>query len=233
MANRRRQTWSLIAALCVGVAMVTLVDDQRTVDAAAVNCVNNSDCGCDQQQQQQNCSAGSGAGGTCVQGSCQCNPLHAGLNCEIPFGACCNIPCNAVGQANCASLPCAEISQGECASVGGTYQGNFTSCAPSDPCAVSTPTATATATATPTQTRVPQGGDCVDASQCDPGLFCSDTVCCDTACLGAGQSCDVPGEVGTCVTEPAGAPAASGSGLAIIVALLIATAFFALRARRP
>lgn len=232
MAGHTRRIWSLITALCVGVAFATLIDTRRSVDAAAVNCINNSNCGCDAQQELQNCSAESGAGGTCSNGVCICNPLHAGLNCEIAYGACCNIPdCGSVGQAGCGSAACNEISQDECELIGGTFKGNFTTCSV-DLCSDATPTPTATAESTPTQTRVPQGGECVDASQCDPGLFCSDEVCCDTACAGPGQSCDVPGSAGTCITAPAGAPAASGTTLAIVLALLIASGFFAIRARR-
>ena len=99
----------------------------------------------------------------------------------------------------------------------------------------STPTATATATATttttPTATPVAQGGACTDAAQCATGLFCSDDVCCDTACVGAGTSCDVPGQVGTCVTAPAAAPAASPLALLVMLAALILTAFVALHTR--
>lgn len=97
-----------------------------------------------------------------------------------------------------------------------------------------TPTPTATATATPTSTPTPvqQGGACSDASQCTAGLFCSDGTCCDTACTGAGESCDVPGQEGTCVTVPAGAPAASNTGLLAMIGALFLIAFVALRARR-
>jgi hypothetical protein len=98
------------------------------------------------------------------------------------------------------------------------------------------PTATATATATDaataTVTPVPQGDTCVDASQCAAGLYCSDNVCCDTACAGPGQSCNVPGQAGTCVTAPAGAPAASSRALLVMLVALILTAYLTLRTYR-
>jgi hypothetical protein len=115
----------------------------------------------------------------------------------------------------------------------GTYVGDGTSCA-GNPCDAATPTATATATATATPTRTPvaPGGACTDASQCAPGLFCSDAVCCDTACAGLGQSCDVPGQEGICVTASAQAPTASDHTLAVMLGLLFVTGLIGLRAGR-
>jgi hypothetical protein len=97
-----------------------------------------------------------------------------------------------------------------------------------------TPTATptSTATATPTNTPVPQGGACADTAQCVAGLFCSDSVCCDTACAVSGQRCDVPGHEGTCLSGPAKAPAASNTGLFAILAALVLMGIVTLRARR-
>lgn len=102
------------------------------------------------------------------------------------------------------------------------------------PTPTATATATATGTATPTQTATPasQGDSCVDVSQCAAGLFCSDSVCCDRACVGPGQSCDVRGQAGTCVTAPAAAPAASNGALLGMLATLIVTASLALRRRQ-
>ena len=49
-----------------------------------------------------------------------------------------------------------------------------------------------------------QGGSCATDSQCGSGN-CVDGVCCNTACEGQCQACDVPGLVGTC-TAVTGAP---------------------------
>ena len=229
--QRSTRNWAVIAAICIGAAFASLVDDPAPSAATGIICVNNSQCGCTPEEEQLNCSPASGANGICLNGSCACNPLWTGTNCEAALGACC-LPadCASSGAAGCAAETCTQSLQMTCELGGGTYLGDLTSCEP-NPCEP-TPTPTETATATPTPTSVPQGGDCADASQCVPGLFCSDAVCCDTACAGLGQSCDEPGSVGTCVTAPAEAPAASHATLVTILALLVATAFFALRARR-
>ena len=42
-------------------------------------------------------------------------------------------------------------------------------------------------------------------------LHCADGVCCDTACTGTCQACNVAGKVGTCSPSPKGSPAAHGA----------------------
>jgi len=67
----------------------------------------------------------------------------------------------------------------------------------------------------------PPGHLCGDPGECSP-MFCVDGVCCDTACTGANQSCNVPGREGECLSVlPAPAPALSSVGL-LIGALLLA-----------
>lgn len=44
------------------------------------------------------------------------------------------------------------------------------------------------------------GQPCTSPGQCDSG-FCTDGVCCNVECEEAGQSCTVPGRVGTCVSS--------------------------------
>jgi hypothetical protein len=67
----------------------------------------------------------------------------------------------------------------------------------------------------------PPGEACTDPGQCDP-MFCVDSVCCDQACTGANQRCDLPGREGECLTiSPAPAPVLSSTGL-LIGALLLA-----------
>lgn len=49
-----------------------------------------------------------------------------------------------------------------------------------------------------------QGGFCVNPQDCGSGLTCVDSVCCNTACNGSCQACDLPGSVGTCTNVPGG-----------------------------
>lgn len=50
----------------------------------------------------------------------------------------------------------------------------------------------------------PNGESCDSDEQCDSGL-CIDQVCCDTACDGMCEACNVAGKVGTCSPIPSGA----------------------------
>jgi len=49
-----------------------------------------------------------------------------------------------------------------------------------------------------------QGGYCNVPNDCAAGLFCVDNVCCNSACNGTCEACDIPGSVGTCSPVPAG-----------------------------
>ena len=46
-------------------------------------------------------------------------------------------------------------------------------------------------------TNTPGAGACTSASQCLSG-FCVDSVCCNTACTGSMEKCNLPGHLGTC-----------------------------------
>ena len=64
--------------------------------------------------------------------------------------------------------------------------------------------------------RLPPGTTCASALQCASG-FCADGVCCDQACTGQCQACDLAGLAGTCSTVSgtaprAGRPACAGTG---------------------
>lgn len=48
------------------------------------------------------------------------------------------------------------------------------------------------------------GDPCQGTGQCGDGLACVDGVCCTSACNGACEACDVPGEEGTCTAVPDG-----------------------------
>jgi hypothetical protein len=49
-------------------------------------------------------------------------------------------------------------------------------------------------------------------AECAQGLTCVDGVCCDSACTGQCQACDVPGKVGTCSTVISGQPHPNSRG---------------------
>jgi hypothetical protein len=109
--------------------------------------------------------------------------------------------------------------------------------APSTPTPTPTPSATMTPTptdtATPTNTLVPDGGDCGDPADCLSGNCVYDTCCAQASCP-PGESCDNPGNEGTCSPDlgPAAAPAVSVSGLLLAVALVIAVGGAAILRRR-
>jgi hypothetical protein len=95
-----------------------------------------------------------------------------------------------------------------------------------------TPTATPTATATSTPTPLPNGASCSDGAQCASEI-CVDAVCCDRACDGPGERCNLAGRIGTCgVTDAVGAPALTPRTLALAATLLLAVAALALLRRR-
>jgi hypothetical protein len=84
---------------------------------------------------------------------------------------------------------------------------------------------------------VPQGGACADDAQCAT-LVCAQGVCCDRACDGTGERCDLAASRGTCAAVAAAVPAASNTTMVVAVALLVLIAARALlhlrtRARRP
>lgn len=58
------------------------------------------------------------------------------------------------------------------------------------------------------------GGACTGPEACQGGLFCVDGVCCNTACTGSCESCNLPGVAGLCSPIPAGQdPAAECPGV--------------------
>jgi hypothetical protein len=64
--------------------------------------------------------------------------------------------------------------------------------------AVALPTATATPTPTLNQTPQPTGAPCRDDVECASG-FCTTTVCCESRCQDAGDTCAVPSFQGQCL----------------------------------
>jgi hypothetical protein len=64
-------------------------------------------------------------------------------------------------------------------------------------------------------------------------MLCVDGVCCDTACDGPDETCDLPGREGVCLPLVAApAPTLSRAALLAALAMLIAIAGVAIRFRR-
>lgn len=74
------------------------------------------------------------------------------------------------------------------------------------------------------------GSSCTTEAECLSG-FCVDGVCCNSACDGEGQQCDLDGVEGQCAATPGPAPAPSTSprGLALGVGLLLVIARLSMR----
>jgi hypothetical protein len=63
---------------------------------------------------------------------------------------------------------------------------------------------------------------------CSTG-FCVDSICCDTACTDSAMRCNLAGQVGTCASTAAEAPALTPWGLVVAALLLTGVAGFALQ----
>jgi hypothetical protein len=156
----------------------------------------------------------------CAHIACRFPSVCAGGVCsECGISATCSDngqPCTAADKSKCEN-PATAICDGAPVCTPTTTPTNT---------ATASQTATPTATPTVTPTRIPQGGACTAASQCSTG-FCADAVCCDTACMGLQQRCDVPGKRGVCTSTTAPAPAMSQSGLLAGLALLLGFGVYA------
>lgn len=77
------------------------------------------------------------------------------------------------------------------------------------------------------------GDPCETSDDCAAG-FCVDDVCCNSACDGEDQQCDLAGLEGQCAASPQPAPAPSTStvGLVVCAGLLLLLARIALPRRR-
>jgi len=134
---------------------------------------------------------------------------------------CCNEP---MGNCNTADLSCVNK---QCFACGGAQQ---PACPPTwTPTATVTQTPTVTETPTVTPTPKPNGAACNTGSVC-ASTFCVDGVCCDTACSGPQERCDL--RDGTCLDTGAPAPLLSTHGLVIAGLTLCAVAALALARRR-
>ncbi|AKT40014.1 kelch repeat-containing protein [Chondromyces crocatus] len=131
------------------------------------------------------------AGGTCTNGTCVTGSKGPGEACAGPAecssgfctdGVCCQTACDAACQA------CNLSGNGTCMPAAA---GEQDLCGPGRVC-----------NATGTCTKGP-GEACATAAECTSG-FCTDGVCCTSACGNACQACNVPGSIGICAPTAAG-----------------------------
>src|SRR5581483_2111854 len=145
----------------------------------------------------------------CVAGGCRCGgspPCPAGQACSA--GVCTTgangTPCTIDG--NCTSGHCAD---GVCCSAASCATCNTCNGATPGSCGIS-PLGPGNGCSAAGQTcdgagncRLANGATCPGSSPCLSGN-CTDGVCCDLACSGACQRCNLAGSMGTCKTSPLG-----------------------------
>ncbi len=74
------------------------------------------------------------------------------------------------------------------------------------------------------------GERCVTAAGCASG-FCIDGVCCNTACAGLQEQCNLEGQAGTCTSVAAPAPTLSARAILLALVVLTGLGGFALQRR--
>ncbi|MBI5482182.1 MAG: hypothetical protein HY906_25225, partial [Deltaproteobacteria bacterium] len=129
------------------------------------------------------------ASGSCGDGFC-CDTTCAGACdvCNATPGTCTNASAGAAGSPSCSPYLCSGASP-TCPATCGDDAG----CATGFFCNAGTCTAVLT-----------DGATCTRSRQCQSG-FCVDGVCCDTACTGACDACNLAGFAGACTVVPVGA----------------------------
>jgi MYXO-CTERM domain-containing protein len=186
------------------------------------NCVDgvccNTPCGGGDPTDCQSCTTG-----TCSLLTSTCRAANASDKCDKPevcSGSATSCPADAVEPATtqCTPASCSngvETAQAFCPGNGGKQcpplvQRNCapyvcgatackTSCANSSDCNAANYCAGGSCVP-----RVPRGGSCTATGQCESGLSCADGFCCNSACAGQCQACDIT--PGTCTTVPSGPP---------------------------
>jgi hypothetical protein len=134
--------------------------------------------------------------GTCAVGKRpNGRPCTAGAQCTSNYcidGFCCNSNC-ATGCYTCGK----PGSEGSCTPIT-VGQQDFSATVPCDG-----PMQYCNGTGTCATNKKPNGGMCTAAADCGSN-FCVDGVCCNNACTGTCQACNVPGAEGTCGFASAG-----------------------------
>jgi hypothetical protein len=124
------------------------------------------------------------ASGLCV--ACTANKYCTGTaaTCDLATNQC--VGC--VTRSDCAGA-CQSCTSGVCAAVKGKDDPGFCAgtCDASGAC------------------KKKQGQACQTPADCASGIACADGYCCDKACRGSCEACDVPSSLGTCTTLAANA----------------------------
>jgi hypothetical protein len=123
--------------------------------------------------------------------------LGNGAGCSVAFASRCASG-NCVDGVCCGAASCAGVCQA--CNVAGTL-GICTAVAPGTEVAGSCVSPTACDGLA--QCKAADGSTCSSPSDCASG-FCSEGVCCDSACTGTCRSCKLPGRIGTCSPFQAG-----------------------------
>lgn len=239
MSQVGRAAWSLLAGLSVAASLWSLAADAITTDPGCCSYSNGTATSCSNSLSNATCTGPSFNGtfspGEVCGDDASCRPALTGC-CDTGDSCFPSIE----NEVDCIALAGAIVEGATCdvtgnATVNGWGQPVTGLCATFTPTATATatatPTATATATATATSTQIPDGGTCTEPSACASDN-CVDGFCCDTPCDGPLDVCDAEGQEGTCVPGATMAPAASNTGLLLLVAGLAALAVFTLARRR-
>jgi hypothetical protein len=170
--------------------------------AVSAHCVAGYYCGGSQclplQPNGTTCAANSAcASGHCVDGVC-CNSACAAScdTCNLPssLGTCTTSPVASTGNPSCAPYVC----DGASTTCPSTCVTNI-DCAPGSFC-------DAGGNCVGTK---PIGSVCTNAAECQSGN-CADGYCCNSACNGSCNACNISGSLGTCTPVPDGSPGAPG-----------------------
>lgn len=153
--------------------------------------------------------------GFCCAGSNDCNAFDQPSVCNTPSscqGSRLEGVCSPTFQCGTGSVDddsgCAGIVASDC----GPYPSESCTAAPNQPPPVCDMTCTDDNQCDPSAhcddgMCVPDsgpGGYCDEASDCGGGGFCVDNVCCNSACNGGCEACDLPGSEGACTPVPSG-----------------------------
>ncbi|MGH2533584.1 MAG: hypothetical protein ACRDJW_14895 [Thermomicrobiales bacterium] len=199
----------------------------RSTDCASYRCVDGVCCnsGCTGQCEACNLP---GLAGVCSPVSGQ----PVGHRTACPGTGPCKGSCDGVKRSACAAFPGAETSCGASTCSGG-WQTTY-ACAGNGACAPRTTSCGlyfCNASGTACLTTCSGNGDCVGAAHCAGGIcqgdkplgqgcvgadqcqsgVCVDGVCCNTACSGVCQACNVPGNLGFCTEEANGTTCQGGT----------------------
>jgi len=167
---------------------------QDSAECQSAHCQNGFCCGtgdccaadndCNAYDQASTCNTPGTCQGTRVDGVCSAQ-FQCGASTTADDSGCAGIEANSCGPYPSVSCTAAQNQTPPVCS---------TTCTNDGQCDVS-------AHCSPTGMCEPdqgQGGYCNQPQDCGSGLSCVDNVCCNTACTGACEACDLPGSVGTC-----------------------------------